>query len=87
MGQMYAWATPGYLLDHMSIEEIFYYYDKGVEFEKLRAQFVIEKLGEALEETKDKKPPPKKSGDKPDKRAFYKRHGDKIKRPNKGGEK
>lgn len=27
---MYAWASPDYLLDHMTIEQIFLYYDQGI---------------------------------------------------------
>ena len=86
MGQMYAWATPKYLLDHMSIEEVFYYYDNGIEFEELKARLLINKLGEAMEDPKKKKEKSPRP-DKPDKEAFYKRHGDKIERPGKGGEK
>ena len=86
---MYAWARPDYLLDFMSIEEIFLYYDQGLQFEEYRAGLIIHKLDEALDEKKQKKQAaksPKKGSDKPDKAAFYKRHGDKIKRPPKEGE-
>ena len=82
---MFAWATPEYLLDYMTLEEVFFYYDSGMEMEEVRASLIIQKLGEALEEPKNEKPSPKQ-GDKPDKKAFYKRHGDKIKRPDKGGD-
>ncbi len=69
----------------MSIEEILLFYDYGTEFEEHRAALIINKLGEAMSDKKTTK----QSGpgsDKPDKAAFYKHYGDKIKRP-KGGEK
>lgn len=31
MGMMYAWASPDYMLDAMSLDLIFMYYDYGVE--------------------------------------------------------
>ena len=83
---MFAWATPKYLLEYMTLDEVIFYYDTGMEMEEVRASLIIQKLGEALEDPKEKKPSPGQSNDKPDKEAFYKRHGDKIKRPNKGGD-
>jgi hypothetical protein len=81
---MYAWARPDYLLDHMSIEELYMYLDYGLEFEEIRAALIIQKLNEALggKKVARKKGP---DSDKPDKKAFYKHYGDKIKRP-EGGE-
>ena len=84
MGQMYAWAMPEYLLDQMTLEEVFYFYEQGMKFEEYRAQLIISKLGEALDGNKKKQNP--KNTDKPDKQAFYKHYGDKIERPGKGGE-
>ncbi len=82
---MYAWARPDYLLDHMSIEEVFMYYDYGAEFEEIRAAILIGKLGEAMDGKKTVRRRGPRS-DKPDKAEFYKHYGDRIKRP-KGGEK
>ena len=84
---MYSWASPEYLLDRMSLEEVFFYYEQGMRFEEFRAALIIAKLGEALTDERQKKPSPRKpENDKPDKAAFYERHGDKIKRPPKDGE-
>lgn len=85
MGNMYAWATPGYLLDYMTLNEVLYYYLEGMKFETLKAQMIINKLAEALEDPK-KKSQASPRPDIPDKKAFYKRHGDKIKRTPKEGE-
>ena len=82
---MYAWARPDYLLDHMSIDELYMYLDYGLEFEEYRASLIIGKLAEAMG---DKKPTRRKRGpesDGPDTAEFYKHYGDKIKRP-EGGE-
>jgi len=78
---MYAWATPEYLLDKMTLEEVFFYYDQGIRFEEFRAQLIISKLGEALSDKKKKQSP---KSDKPDKAEFYKHYGGKIE--HKGGE-
>ena len=83
MGQMFAWATPGYLLDYMTLEEVFFYYERGMKFEEYRAQLIISKLAEALD---GKKKVDKGRKEGPDKAAFYKHYGDKIERPGKGGD-
>jgi len=82
---MYAWAAPDFMLDHMTLEEVFFYYVEGIMFESLKAQMIIAKLAEAMEDPNKKKQSSPRS-DKPDKAAFYRRHGDKIKRPPKEGE-
>lgn len=82
MGLMYAWATPKYLLDYMTLEEVFFYYEKGADFEELKAELLVSKIAEALEGKKNKKKDP----EKPDKEKFYQYYGDYIKRPDKGGE-
>ena len=81
---MYAWARPDYLLDYMSIEELYMYLDYGLEFEEVKAALLISKINEALggKKVTRKKGP---DSDKPDKEKFYKYYGDKIKRP-EGGE-
>jgi len=87
MGQMFAWAAPEYLLDSLSLEEVFFYYSEGLKFEEYRAGLIIHKLDEALDEKKQKQQAPSPKSDKPDKKAFYKKYGDKIKRPDpEGGE-
>jgi len=80
---MYAWARPDYLLDHMSIEELYMYLDYGIEFEEIKAALLISKINEALGGKKqERKRGP--ADDKPDKKEFYKHYGDKIKRPEGG---
>ena len=87
MGQMYPWATPEHLLDRMSLEEVFFYYEQGLKFEEYRATLIISKLGEALDDKPKKQAPSPQQSDKPDKAKFYKHYGDKIKRPSpEGGE-
>lgn len=83
MGRMFAWATPDFLLDHMTLEEVIFYYEQGLKFEEFEAELVVAKLGEALSGKKKNKGP---QSDKPDKAAFYRYYGNKIERPNKGGE-
>lgn len=82
MGCMYAWATPEYLLDYMSLEQIFLYYDNGLEFEQWKAVIFLNEVGKALEGKQELE-----TGSRPDKEKFYKLYGDKIKRPPKGGAK
>jgi len=86
MGQMFAWATPDFLLDYMTLEEVIFYYNQGLEFEEMRASLIISKLAEALDDKKKQKKPPRLNREAPDKAAFYKHYGDKIERPGKGGE-
>jgi hypothetical protein len=82
MGSMYAWATMDYLLKRMSIEQIFMYYDYGMEFEENKANILVNRIAVGFFGAKE---PPKKVqrdyNDTPDKEAFYKQYGDKIKRP------
>ena len=84
---MFAWATPEYLFDHMSLEEVFFYYQEGLKFEEYRAGLIIHKLGEALDDKPKQQASPPQQSDRPDKAKFYKHYGDKIKRPSpEGGE-
>lgn len=88
MGAMFAWATPDYLLDYMTLEEVIFYYGRGISFENDKAETVataiISKLNEALGGKKQKtKEPQPKIPDTPDKEAFYKHYGDQIIRPGK----
>ncbi len=89
MGQMYAWATPEYLLDAMSLEQVFHYFERGVEFEEMRARLLVATLGEAMDPQRKAGGTATTTGDQtPDKAAFYEHYGDRIVRPggSKGGE-
>lgn len=85
---MYAWATPDYLLDFMSLEEVFYYYDQGINLERdvaeNQANEIVEKISIALGGKKRKTTKGPES-DKPDKASFYKHYNDQIERL-EGGE-
>lgn len=68
MGLMYAWATPDYILDSMSFEQLILYYNKGWEARKTESSLHWGVLGQALQ-----------GGDKEDKEkrsreAFRKAH-------------
>lgn len=81
---MYAWATPDYLLDHMSLVQILMYYDYGIEHEKNKSRILVGQLGVGFFGAEEEKPKPKRtvqSDEKPDREAFYKTYGNKIKRP------
>jgi hypothetical protein len=83
---MYAWATPEYMLKRMSLDQIFMYYDYGMEHEENKSNILVNRIAVGLFGAKE--PPKKKKrdyNDTPDKQAFYDRYGDKIKRPEKGG--
>lgn len=86
VGSMYAWATPDYMLDHMSLEQVLMYYDYGVEFEENKATILTNRIAVGLFGAKEK---PKtrvrdRYNDKPDKQKFYELYGDRIKRPEGG---
>lgn len=81
MGSMYAWATPEYLLDFMSLEQILMYYDYGLEHEENKANILVNRIAVGFFGAEEAKPKEKDYNDAPDKEAFYKRYGDKIKRP------
>jgi len=54
---MYAWATPEYLLYHMSLQQWSKYYKGGWESRKTNAQMFLGILGEALSgKDRSKKP-------------------------------
>lgn len=38
MGAMYAWATPDYIMDQVTLDQLMIYYDEGLKFLELRAQ-------------------------------------------------
>ena len=76
MGSMYGWATPDYLLNHMTIEQIFLYYDYGIEFEEHKINLLLAKVNEALG---GKKLPKRNQSQEPDKAAFKKAYGDQRK--------
>ena len=85
---MYAWATPDFLLDHMSIDQILMYYDYGLEYEENKANILVNRLAVGffgVEEKPKKKKQETDYDETPDRKAFYEKYGDKIKRPEKGG--
>jgi hypothetical protein len=63
-GAMYSWATPEYILDSMSIDELLLFYDEGVEFTQFKgkidsAEFLKMRYGvvdEPDKNTEEKKP-------------------------------
>ena len=59
------------------------HWDYGLEYEELKASLLVAKLGQALEGKMESLRKTKR--EKPDKRRFYQKYADKIKRP--GGEK
>lgn len=62
------------------------YYDYGIEFEEYKADVLVGRIAVGFFGVEDKPKPQVKDNDPtPDRRAFYERYGDKIKRP-KGGE-
>lgn len=79
---MYAWATPEFMLDYMSLEQIFMYYDYGLEHEEIKANILVNRIAVGFFGVKEEPKKQKKDyNDTPDKEAFYKRYGNKIKRP------
>jgi hypothetical protein len=38
MGAMYAWATPDYLMDETTLDQLLIYYDEGLKFLELKAK-------------------------------------------------
>jgi hypothetical protein len=46
---MYAWATPDYILNHMSLEQVMLYYSKGWNSKKRGAVILWGVLGQALQ--------------------------------------
>lgn len=89
MGAMYSWATPEYMLDHMSFPQIMMYYAYGMEHEENKSNILVGRIGVGLFGAKEQ---PKKErrvrGDgnqTPDRAAFREKYGNRIKRP-EGGE-
>jgi len=68
MGLMYAWATPSYILDEMSFQQLILYYNKGWEARRTESSIHWGVLGQALQggDTKEK--------ERKSKAAFRKAH-------------
>jgi len=85
MGAMYAWATPDYLLDYMSFDQILLYYDYGLEHEENKSNILVSRMAVGLFGAKEKPDPRKRRrqvrDQTPDKKKFYEKYGDRIKRP------
>ncbi|MDG6245100.1 MAG: hypothetical protein QCH31_12065 [Methanolobus sp.] len=45
---MYSWASPEYILDKMSLEQVMMYYEKGVKGIELHAKVFWSILGQAM---------------------------------------
>lgn len=70
----------------MTIEEIFMYYDYGMEHEENKSNILVNRIAVGLFGVKESPKKKKKDyNDTPDKEKFYENYGDKIKRPEKGG--
>ena len=85
---MYSWATPTYLLDQMSVDQILFYYEKGLNFVELRSNLCWNVLGEAMQQSNkengnnDRNSEELGIGDKdtPDIKRFHALYGDRVKR-------
>ena len=78
---MYGW-TPDYVLDGLSFDQILLYHKRGIEFEETKAKILISTYATALNpdhENKNKKVDDP-TNEEPDRAAFYKAYGSKIKR-------
>lgn len=73
------------MLDHMSLDQIFMYYDYGLEQKEIESNILVNRIAVGFFGVEDKKPKKRDYNDTPDKEAFYKHYGDRIKRPEKGG--
>jgi len=82
---MFAWATPDYMLQRMTMQQIFMYYEYGMEHEENKANILTNRIAVGLFGAKDKPKKAKVTDDKPDREAFKKAYGDRIKRPEGGG--
>ena len=82
---MYGWATPDYLLNHMSLIQILDYYENGIKFEESKANILVGTLAKAMNGgSDDPKKPPKRiykeePEQTPDRAAFYAEFGEMIK--------
>lgn len=79
---MYAWATPDHMLDRMSLEQIFMYYDYGMEQKEIESNILVNRIAVGFFGVEELEKKQKRDyNDTPDRAAFYKQYGDKIKRP------
>lgn len=85
VGSIFAWATPEYMLDCMSLEQIFMYYDYGLEQKEIESNILVNRISVGFFGAKEEPKKQKEYVDTPDKKAFYDRYGDRIKRPGEGG--
>lgn len=97
MGFLYAWATPDYLLNQMSLSTISLYYVRGVDREMKRGErygresairFALylsgqdyDKILEDERKKEEKLKAVRKKNKGPDLESFEKLYGNKIKRP------
>lgn len=82
---MYAWATPEYMLNNMTFEQILMYYEYGMKQKENESIILTNRLAIGLFGAKEKpKPKSVDNTDKPDREAFYKAYPNRIKRPEGG---
>ncbi|MEK8132908.1 hypothetical protein WMW72_34005 [Paenibacillus filicis] len=74
------------MLDHMSFEQIMMYYEYGMEQEELKSNILVGRIAVGLFGAKEPRKPQHSTEDKPDRSAFHKAYGDRIKRPEGGAE-
>ncbi|CRK80303.1 hypothetical protein [Neobacillus massiliamazoniensis] len=57
---MFAWATPEYMLDRMSLDQIFMYYDYGLEQKEIESNILVNRIAVGLFGVEDKQKTQKK---------------------------
>lgn len=77
---MYAWASPAYILDEMSLEQLMMYYEKGCRVMELQANIFWSVLGESSTPNLNNTQVDTKSSTAPDIAKFREIYGDKIRR-------
>lgn len=77
---MYSWASPEYILDSMSMEQVIMYYEKGVKGIELQAKVFWSILGQAMNEKPEQEGTEILTGDEPDLAKFRAIYGNAIKR-------
>lgn len=77
---MYSWASPGYILDEMSLDQAMMYYEKGVKGIELQAKVFWSVLGQAMNRESEHEEPESLTGDEPDLAKFRTIYGNAIKR-------
>jgi len=82
---MFAWATPDYMLDRMTFDQIVMYYEYGMEHEENKSNILVGRIAVGLFGAKEKPKKPRTTDQTPDRQAFHQTYGNRIKRPEGGG--